>query len=364
MFVDAAAALLSWYDVHARTLPWRAPPGAPAADPYRVWLSEVMLQQTTVAAARAYFLRFTERWPTVESLAAAGEEAVMAAWAGLGYYARARNMLACARAVAAAGGRFPDTEAGLIALPGIGRYTAAAIAAIAFGRRAVVVDANVERVVARLFAIETPLPAARAAIHAAADAITPDARAGDFAQAMMDLGATICTPRAPACAICPLREGCAGVRTGAPERLPVKPAKRARPRRHGTAFWLERDGHVLLHRRPAKGLLGGMRALPSGPWTPADADMADTAADGGMADAPAAAAWRAVGRVEHVFTHFALDLAVVAAEAEGRHAAGDAGEGEWWPVDRIAEAGLPTLFAKAATLACAARSRPAPGDQP
>ena len=348
MFVDAATALLGWYDVHARALPWRAPPGAPRADPYRVWLSEVMLQQTTVAAVRDYFNRFVTRWPTVESLAAEEDEAVMAAWAGLGYYARARNMLACARLVAAGGGRFPDTEDGLRALPGIGAYTAAAIAAIAFGRRAVVVDANVERVVARLFAIETPLPAAHPAIHAVADTITPAARAGDFAQAMMDLGATICTTRAPACAICPLREGCAAVRTGAPELLPVKAAKRPRPARRGTAFWIEHDGHVLLHRRPGKGLLGGMRALPSGPWA---------ADDPGLADAPVAAAWRPLGKVDHVFTHFSLDLAVVGGIAADRSASG-----EWFPIDRLDEAGLPTLFAKAAILARALRPFPATGD--
>jgi A/G-specific adenine glycosylase len=343
MFVDAAEALLAWYDRSARALPWRAPLGSAPADPYRVWMSEVMLQQTTVAAVRGHFARFTERWPTVESLAAADDADVMAAWAGLGYYARARNMLACARVVAAAG-RFPQTEAGLRALPGVGRYTAAAIAAIAFGARAVVVDANVERVVARLFAIDTPLPAARDAIYAATDSITPTSRAGDFAQAMMDLGATICTSRTPACAICPLREGCAGFRTGAPAGFPVKPGKSPRPQRRGTAFWIEQDGHVLLHRRPAKGLLGGMRALPSGPW------QAD---DPGLAAAPVVAAWHPVGTVGHVFTHFALDLAVVAGTAADR-----SGDGEWWPIERIADAGLPTVFAKAATLAQSQRPLP------
>ncbi len=352
MFVDAAEALLAWYDRHARVLPWRALPGTPSPDPYRVWLSEVMLQQTTVAAARDYFCRFVARWPAVESLAAADDETVMAAWAGLGYYARARNMLACARAVVAGGGRFPETEAGLLTLPGIGRYTAAAIAAIAFGRRAVVVDANVERVVARLFAIETPLPAARPLIHAAADRITPDDRAGDFAQAMMDLGATICTTRPPACAICPLREMCLAVRTGAPERLPVKAAKRARPQRRGTVFWIEHDDHVLLHRRPPKGLLGGMRALPSGPWQ---------AEDPGTADAPLAARWTMLGKVEHVFTHFALDIAVMGGTATDRSVTDDTA-GEWWPIDRLDDAGLPTLFVKAATLARAMRPLSPAGD--
>ncbi|MBU3077995.1 A/G-specific adenine glycosylase [Sphingomonas quercus] len=336
MSVDGAApALLSWYDVHARALPWRAPPGAPPADPYRVWLSEIMLQQTTVAAVRPYFARFTERWPDVAALATADEGELMAAWAGLGYYARARNLLACARAVAKDhGGRFPDSEQGLRALPGIGRYTAAAVAAIAFGRRAVVVDGNVERVVARLFAVEEALPAARPRLHALADRLTPARRTGDFAQAMMDLGATICTPRQPACAICPLMTMCAGRATGDPARFPVKAPKAARPQRRGTAFWLERDGEVLLCRRPARGLLGGMLALPSGPWT---------ADDPGLAGAPAEAGWRDAGHIAHVFTHFALDLRVVTALTGERTIAG-----QWWPVERLAEAGLPTVFAKAA----------------
>ena len=342
MSVDgAAAALLAWYDRHRRTLPWRQPPGAAAPDPYAVWLSEVMLQQTTVAAVAPYWRRFLDRWPTVEALAAADEADLMAAWAGLGYYARARNLHACARAVAADhGGRFPDTEAGLRALPGIGAYTAAAVAAIAFGRRAVVVDANVERVIARLFALETPLPQARPEIRRLADALTPDRRAGDFAQAMMDLGATVCVPRQPACLACPLAAGCRARAGGDPAAYPRKAARRDRLVRHGTAFWLERDGHVLLVRRPPRGLLGGMRALPTGPWTEQDP---------GLAGAPMAADWRPVGRVSHVFTHFALELALVAAGATGE------AEGEWWPVDRLEEAGLPTLFAKAAMLGAATR---------
>jgi A/G-specific adenine glycosylase len=342
MLVDAPTALLAWYDRHARKLPWRAPPGCAAPDPYAVWLSEIMLQQTMVAAVRPYFAAFLRAWPTVEAMAAADDADILTAWAGLGYYARARNLIACARTVARDhGGRFPDNEAELIQLPGIGRYTAAAIAAIAFGRRAVVVDANVERVVARLFALEEPLPAAKTKLHALAETITPDKRAGDFAQAMMDLGSTICTTRAPACAICPLAEDCAGRRTGAPERFPLKAAKKTRPQRRGTAFWIERDGHVLLHRRPPKGMLGGMRALPSGPWTDSDP---------GLDEAPIEADWRVIGSVAHVFTHFALDLAVVAAES-------GEGEGEWWPIDQLREAGLPTLFAKAAALAQMARNR-------
>ncbi|MEC3951155.1 A/G-specific adenine glycosylase [Sphingobium sp. HWE2-09] len=334
-----ASDLLAHYDVHARRLPWRAPPGSNAADPYRVWLSEVMLQQTTVAAVGPYFAKFTERWPTVSDLAASADADLMAAWAGLGYYARARNLLACARAVAQQhGGVFPDTEAGLRALPGVGAYTAAAVAAIAFGRRAVVIDANVERVVARLFAIATPLPAARPAIRAAADGITPDARAGDFAQAMMDLGATICTSRNPACGICPIREHCAAVLTADPAAFPVKAAKKARPHRTGHGWWIERDGHVWLIRRPDKGLLGGMRALPSSDWGDAPDPTPPIAADWTTIDEP----------VAHVFTHFSLALRI-------HHAHVDTdmtlpGEGEWWPINRIDEAGLPTLFARAAEM--------------
>jgi A/G-specific adenine glycosylase len=322
MPVDAARALLCWYVVDKRRLPWRAE-GGDAPDPYRVWLSEVMLQQTTVAAVKPYFETFTTRWPNVEALAAAEDGAVMQAWAGLGYYARARNLLACARVVASEhDGRFPEDEAALRALPGIGAYTAAAIAAIAFGRRAVVVDGNVERVIARLHAIEAPLPAARPRIRALMDAMTPAEGAGDFAQAMMDLGATICTPRAPRCGGCPLGPHCLAFRRGDPERFPVKPPKAARPRRHGTAYWLEEDGHVLLVRRPAKGLLGGMLALPTEP--PAEAD------------------WRVAGAVDHVFTHFALTMDL-------KCATGALPPGAIrWPVERIGEAGLPTLFAKLA----------------
>ncbi|USI72042.1 A/G-specific adenine glycosylase [Sphingomonas morindae] len=340
MSVDAArasAALLAWYDRHARALPWRAPPGAAtAADPYRVWLSEIMLQQTTVAAVIPYFERFTTRWPDVAALAAAEEGEIMAAWAGLGYYARARNLIACARAVAAAGG-FPQEEEALRALPGIGRYTAAAIAAIAFGRRAVVADANVERVVARLFAIETPLPAARPTLYRHTDLLTPAARAGDFAQAMMDLGSRVCTVRAPLCLTCPLRPDCAAQKQGRPEDFPVKPPRRAKPRRLGIGYWLEAEDHVLLVRRPAKGLLGGMLGLPGGGWG-AEAEPAP----------PAPADWRAIGAVEHVFTHFALTLRIEAARLPTRPIAG-----AWWPIARIGEAGLPTLFARAADLALA-----------
>jgi A/G-specific adenine glycosylase len=326
--------LLDWYDGHARALPWRTPPGAAGRpDPYRVWLSEIMLQQTTVAAVGPYFAKFTARWPTVETLAAAAEAELMAAWAGLGYYARARNLIACAREVSRLGG-FPDTEEGLRALPGIGAYTAAAIAAIAFGRRAVVVDANVERVVSRLFAIAEPLPASRTRIRLATGTITPDARAGDFAQAMMDLGATVCTPRNPRCLACPVASACRALAEGKAEAYPVKLAKKARPHRRGIAYWLESGGAVLLVRRADKGMLGGMRALPGGAW----GETAEAAP-------PLAADWRHVGTVAHVFTHFALSLDVMAAEVSGRPVGG-----EWWPVDAIKAAGLPTLYARAAAL--------------
>ena len=330
--------ILGWYDRHARSLPWRVADGS--ADPYRVWLSEVMLQQTTTAAVVPYFARFTQRWPDVAALAAAPEEEVMAAWAGLGYYSRARNLVQCARAVAAMGG-FPQTEAELRLLPGLGAYTAAAIAAIAFGQRAVVIDANVERVVARLFAIDEPLPGARKAIRAAADSITPDQRAGDFAQAMMDLGATICTARDARCLLCPVSAHCQARATGDPLRLPVKAAKKPKPRRQGTAFWIERDGAVWLVTRPGKGMLGGMRALPDDGWS---------AKGDGAADPPLAGMWQAAGVVRHSFTHFDLELGVVV--HAGERAPVLIG-GEWWPLERIDEAGLPTLFAKAAQLVLA-----------
>jgi len=312
-----APALLTWYDRHRRTLPWRALPGM-HADPYAVWLSEIMLQQTTVAAVKAYFLAFLARWPAVGLLAEAPAEEVMKQWAGLGYYSRARNLHACAKVVAAQyGGVFPDQEDALLALPGVGPYTAAAIAAIAFDRRATVVDGNVERVISRLYAIDKPLPSAKPLIKVKAEALTPDLRPGDYAQAMMDLGATICTPRNPACALCPLRAACAAVAQGDPETYPRKAPKAERPSRQGAAFFLRRaDGAVLVRTRPPKGLLGGMTEIPGTEWR-GDFDL--TLA---LQEAPMAAPYRQLsGSVEHVFTHFALRLFIFAASVPKKTAA-------------------------------------------
>ncbi|MBB6466991.1 A/G-specific adenine glycosylase [Aminobacter lissarensis] len=310
-----ATLLLEWYDVHHRELPWRTPPSelkrGIRPDPYRVWLSEIMLQQTTVEAVKPYFRAFLDKWPDVAALAAAETEDVMKAWAGLGYYSRARNLKVCAETVARLpGSRFPDNEDGLRALPGIGPYTAAAIASIAFNRPAAVVDGNVERVVTRLFSIATPLPHAKVEIRAHVERMLAAARPGDFAQAMMDLGATICTPRRPRCMLCPLRSDCSAVVSGDPEFYPVKPAKAERPQRRGAAFVAVRsDGAVLLRKRPGKGLLGGMTEVPTTDWT-ARVDGA-TGAD----SAPFAANWQRAGTITHVFTHFALDLDVFRAEA-------------------------------------------------
>lgn len=300
-----AADLLVWYDRHRRVLPWRALPGV-APDPYRVWLSEIMLQQTTVAAVKPYFARFLERFPTVAALAAAPEEAVMGAWAGLGYYSRARNLHACAKAVAEAGG-FPDTVDGLRKLPGIGAYTAGAIAAIAFDRPAAAVDGNVERVVSRLYAIETPIPAARAEIRRLAESLVPQARPGDFAQAVMDLGATLCTPKRPACALCPWMRPCRARAEGLQETFPRKVKKVAGALRRGAAFVVLRAGDeaVLLRTRPPEGLLGSMAEPPTSEWR-ADYDPAQA-----LLDAPLDARWKRLpGIVRHVFTHFPLELTV------------------------------------------------------
>ncbi|WP_102225870.1 A/G-specific adenine glycosylase [Acidimangrovimonas sediminis] len=335
-----AAALLRWYDVHARVMPWRVGPAARAAgerpDPYRVWLSEVMLQQTTVAAVRDYFHRFTARWPDVGALAAADEAEVMAEWAGLGYYARARNLLKCARVVAGdLGGTFPDTADGLRALPGIGPYTAAAIASIAFDRAETVVDGNVERVVARLDRVEAPMPGSKPELARRAERLTPPARPGDFAQAMMDLGATICTPRNPVCALCPLEGFCAARAAGVQAELPRKAAKAPKPTRQGIAYVARtEDGGWLLEERPDRGLLGGMLGWPGTDW----AEAAPAAAP------PVPADWQDAGEVRHTFTHFHLVLTVMAASLPP----GAAPErGEIVPGSRFDPRALPTVMRKA-----------------
>jgi len=332
--------LLAWYDRHARVLPWRALAGQ-AADPYAVWLSEIMLQQTTVVVVRPYFEAFLERWPRVEDLAAAPLDDVLAAWAGLGYYARARNLHKCAGVVAERfAGRFPDTEAALRELPGVGVYTAAAIAAIAFGRPAAVVDGNVERVVARLFAVETPLPKAKAELRLLAAELTPDERPGDYAQAMMDLGATVCLPRAPKCMLCPIADHCAGRRAGLAPDLPRRAPKRARPTRRAVAFWtLDPAGRVLLRRRPERGLLGGMMELPSTDWREAGWDEAEA-----LSHAPVAAGWTELpGVVRHTFTHFHFEVTVWAGQAAADAAVPD---GRWATLDELGGLALPSVMRK------------------
>jgi A/G-specific adenine glycosylase len=338
-----AAPLLAWYDRHARALPWRVSPSdrrkGVRPDPYHVWLSEIMLQQTTVRAVKSYFDAFVSRWPAVTDLAAAETDEVMKAWAGLGYYSRARNLKKCADHVAGElGGAFPETEDGLRALPGIGPYTAAAIAAIAFNVPAAVVDGNIERVFSRLHEIETPLPAAKSEIGKLVGTQTPDDRPGDFAQALMDLGATICTPKRPACALCPLEDLCEARVSGLQENYPVKAAKKAKPVRKGAAFVAERkDGAVLLVKRPDKGLLGGMAGLPTTNWT--------VRGDGetGPGAAPFDAEWRPTGVISHVFTHFELRLEVFHAVVTGR----EEYPGWWSSRDSLAGEALPTVMKKA-----------------
>lgn len=300
---DISAVLLDWYDANARVLPWRVPPESGLrADPYRIWLSEIMLQQTTVVTVKAYFARFVALWPTVADLAAAEDAAVMAQWAGLGYYARARNLLKCARVVVAEhGGRFPVSEAALLSLPGVGPYTAAAIASIAFQQPAPVMDGNIERVMARLFAVEEALPGCKPVLKSHAARLTPARRPGDHAQALMDLGATICTPTRPACGICPLRGFCLARARGIAAELPRKAAKKARPTRLGFVYLARRaDGALLLETRPDKGLLGGMLGFPTSDWGDSPAE-----------DAPLGVNWHDPGlEVRHTFTHFHLRLAV------------------------------------------------------
>ena len=324
---NIAERLIKHYVDNFRRLPWRAAPGESPPDPYRVWLSEVMLQQTTVAAVIPRFERFVERWPTIADLAEATDEEILSEWAGLGYYARARNLIACARDVARRGD-FPTRAAELRLLPGLGDYTAAAIAAIAFGERTAVVDTNIARVVARLHALGAP---SRPQLRDLVLDMTPASRPGDFAQAMMDLGATICRPKAPLCGQCPLIGDCSAYATGTPDSFPAPKPRRTRPQRHGVAYWIERDGHVWLVRRPAKGLLGGMAALPGPDWS-----------DEALPARPAT-----IAVVRHIFTHFALDLRI-------ERAAEPIGDGWWQSLDSLVQAGLPTLYRRAAELAISA----------
>ena len=331
--------LLAWYDRHRRQLPWRAVPGA-RTDPYRVWLSEIMLQQTTVTAVIPYFERFTANYPTIEALAAAPDSEVMAAWAGLGYYARARNLLACARAVAALG-EFPREPEALRRLPGIGAYTANAVAAIAFNVPVIPIDGNVERVVSRLAAITTPLPASRPAINQAAQALIHPTRAADLAQALFDLGATICTPKNPACSLCPLRADCIAQAQGIAASLPRKAPKKPRLTRYGVHFHLtDAQNRLLLQTRPAKGLLGGMAALPGPAWREARWSLEES-----LSHAPQQAPWRHLGQVEHDITHFHLVIDVYAASLPTIQA-----EGFLHPLDDLAAAALPSVMRKCVRL--------------
>jgi A/G-specific adenine glycosylase len=339
-------ALLAWYDRHRRALPWRAPPGA-RSDPYRVWLSEIMLQQTTVRAVAPYYARFLARWPDVRALAAAPLDEVLKTWAGLGYYARARNLHACARAVVERhGGEFPSTEEALRALPGIGAYTAAAIAAIAFDVPATPVDGNVERVVARLYAVETSLPAAKPEISRLAGTLTPRYRAGDFAQAMMDLGATLCSPKNPACALCPWNESCAAHARADVETFPRRTPKREGALRRGAAFVaLRADGHLLVRTRPPKGLLGGMTEVPTTAWSHDFDEVSLLESAPRFAATKKPVAWRHIpGIVRHVFTHFPLELSIYVTEVTARTAA--PAEMRWIPLKDIDGEALPSLMRK------------------
>jgi A/G-specific adenine glycosylase len=337
------AALLAWYDRERRALPWRAAPGT-LPDPYAVWLSEVMLQQTTVPAVIPYYARFLARWPTVAALARADLNDVLHAWQGLGYYARARNLHRAARMVAAEfGGHFPDSEEALRRLPGVGVYTAAAIAAIAFGRPAAAMDANAERVIARLFAVREPLPHAKPRLRALAQVLVPQQRPGDFAQALMDLGATVCLPARPRCSACPLRDCCLALAQGRVAQLPKRAMRRVRPVRYGAAYWFSDGQCVLLRRRPAEGLLGGLMQLPMSAWTEQIAE--DVAL---RAQAPLPARWRKLeGEVRHGFTHFELVLSVWTARGRPRAES----DGTWWPLNRLDEQALPTLVKKLVSFA-------------
>ncbi len=336
--------LLNWYDVHARKMPWRVGPSARKAgeqpDPYRVWLSEIMLQQTTVATVREYFTRFLARWPTVADLAAAQDADVMGEWAGLGYYARARNLLKCARVVTEQhGGMFPADHATLLKLPGIGPYTAAAVASIAFDLPCTVLDGNVERVMARMYDIHTPLPAAKPELMIKAEALTPTHRPGDYAQAVMDLGATICSPKSPACGICPWRSPCAARLAGTAADLPRKAPKKVKPVRHGTVYLAQRvDGAWLLETRPERGLLGGMLGWPGSDWL-------DIKEERPLGTPPIAARWlNLTGEVRHTFTHFHLILRVKVAQISLGE---EPDRGQFIPLTRFQPSDLPTVMRKA-----------------
>jgi A/G-specific adenine glycosylase len=399
---DFQAALLRWYDVSRRALPWRAKPGT-EADPYRVWLSEIMLQQTTVKAVIPYFEAFLARWPTIGTLAAAPRDDVLAAWAGLGYYSRARNLHACAQKLARDG--FPADEEGLRQLPGIGVYTAAAIAAIAFGRPAAAADGNAERVLARLFALLAPLPAAKPSIRAVAKRLVSQERPGDYTQAMMDLGATICMPRSPSCSHCPVSAFCAALRLGEPERFPLKSPKAPRPVRQGDAFIIvsEIEGrpHILLRRRPENGLLGGMMEVPCTQWTLVpSAEKSGIAAvinvaippqpaPGGLPPLPqgervrphsgrvrlgergrpstvtpgrsvGSSNWTQAQAVRHTFTHFHLEMRVFAAFSPQVENEAQALGGEWTALSRLPQHALPSVMKKAVVSGLEALGIPAP----
>ncbi len=330
--------MLAWYDCNGRDLVWRHG----ERDPYRVWLSEVMLQQTTTGHAAPYYSRFLTLWPTVADLAGAPDEQVMAEWAGLGYYSRARNLIKCARAVVQNfGGRFPDNEAELLKLPGFGPYTAAAVVAIAFGKPANVVDGNIERVMTRLYAIATPLPEGRALVREAAAQWVSDDRAGDWPQALMDLAATVCRPKAPLCMLCPLREGCAAFARGEAERFPVKLSKAPKPRRHGIAFVIQTGDGVIAERRVDKGLLGGMLGLPHTEWRPQPWTADEVSS-------PVAGPYQVAGSYEHVFTHFALSQSVWVQRISDSALSSVLRAHNNWQVLPLAEQkSLPTVFRKA-----------------
>ena len=331
--------ILSWYDENARDLPWRIGPAERARgvrpNPYHVWLSEIMLQQTTIPHATRYFLDFVERWPRVQDLAAAERDDVMAAWAGLGYYSRARNLYACAQLVAEMEG-FPETASELIKLPGIGPYTSGAIAAIAFDEPAAAVDGNVERVMSRFLAIEKPIGDAKADIRKCVEGVVPQKRAGDFAQAMMDLGATVCTPRNPSCEACPLQADCRAFKAGRQTDFPVRAKKTPKPTRYGAVSVFVKDGELAIVRRPETGLLAGMMGLPTSDWITLGEDLKTPVLSQGEG--------AVIGRVEHVFTHFRLWLDVTTDKID------DAKEIIWIPFESWKSAGLPSVFQKAVKL--------------